>query len=424
MQAITISTKEAHFEHTAMNISNSIKESLDEWGIFDKIVAIVTDNAPNIKKAVNEYLNKRNQYCIAHTLNLAINDCMKDDISADFDEPELYNSPNLQDLLSKCRAIVAHFKHSDKSSYKLREGQKQMGLPELKVIQDVATRWNSQYYMMSRLLELKIPLSAAIVAISNPPNNLLNEEWTVIEDVVKILKPVEQATQTISAEKYPTLSSTIPLISSMKDLIRRKNPISEAGKKLQKRLLSVLEKRLGILDLNKTACKSTFLDPRFKKEGFSSNAVAERAQQWCLTELTNIISESRSRDGSISTPEETSINDNDADEVEDLWSSFDKKMKNLTNCAPITNAAVLIKQYVESDYLDRRSNPLKFWEDRKNTNPDLYKMAIKYLCVPATSVPAERVFSKAGLLCNQRRNRLDPEKVDQILFLNSFTNNN
>lgn len=99
-------------------------------------------------------------------------------------------------------------------------------------------------------------------------------------------------------------------------------------------------------------------------------------------------------------------------------------MKNLTNCAPITNAAVLIKQYVESDYLDRRSNPLKFWEDRKNTNPDLYKMAIKYLCVPATSVPAERVFSKAGLLCNQRRNRLDPEKVDQILFLNSFTNNN
>lgn len=47
-------------------------------------------------------------------------------------------------------------------------------------------------------------------------------------------------------------------------------------------------------------------------------------------------------------------------------------------------------------------------------------MSLKYLSIPATSVPSERVFSKAGFVCNQRRNRLEPKKVDQILFLNAY----
>lgn len=235
------------------------------------------------------------------------------------------------------------------------------------------------------------------------------------------MKPAEQATRTLSGEKYPTLSSTIPLINSMRDSIKSKHPQSEVGKKLQNNLLSFLDKRLGILDYNKTACKSTFLDPRFKKEGFCSNSVADRAQQWCLTELTQIFTNENLQENFNITqsvnPANNTINDNHGD----LWSSFDERMKNISNCTPITNAAVLVKQYVESSYVDRKSDPLKFWEDRKTTNPAMYKMAMKYLCIPATSVPSERVFSEAGLLCNQRRNRLDPEKVDQILFLNSFS---
>lgn len=55
--------------------------------------------------------------------------------------------------------------------------------------------------------------------------------------------------------------------------------------------------------------------------------------------------------------------------------------------------------------------------------PVLYKLAMKYLCIPATSVPSERVFSKAALICNQRRNRLEGKKIDQIIFLSSYYSN-
>ena len=48
----------------------------------------------------------------------------------------------------------------------------------------------------------------------------------------------------------------------------------------------------------------------------------------------------------------------------------------------------------------------------------LQHVAMKYLCIPGTSVPAERLFSKAGELVSARRNRLKPKHVNTYLFLN------
>ena len=49
----------------------------------------------------------------------------------------------------------------------------------------------------------------------------------------------------------------------------------------------------------------------------------------------------------------------------------------------------------------------------------LYNTAIKYLIIPATSVPSERIFSAAGSILNKKRNRLGPKNANIILTLNS-----
>ena len=58
-----------------------------------------------------------------------------------------------------------------------------------------------------------------------------------------------------------------------------------------------------------------------------------------------------------------------------------------------------------------------FWKKNSSRFPHLAKLAKKYLAVCATSTPAERAFSKLGLLLAKRRLSLDGENVNKIIFL-------
>jgi len=70
--------------------------------------------------------------------------------------------------------------------------------------------------------------------------------------------------------------------------------------------------------------------------------------------------------------------------------------------------------------LNRQLDPLKWWSSRKQIYPRLYEIVKRRLCVPATSVPSERVFSKAGLVLNSKRTRLTTSKVEKIIFIQSI----
>ena len=61
---------------------------------------------------------------------------------------------------------------------------------------------------------------------------------------------------------------------------------------------------------------------------------------------------------------------------------------------------------------------LLWWRSREGTMPILAQVARAILCVPGSSVPSERVFSKAGELLNKRRSSLKNKHVDMLLFLN------
>ena len=62
-------------------------------------------------------------------------------------------------------------------------------------------------------------------------------------------------------------------------------------------------------------------------------------------------------------------------------------------------------------------NILKWWKENQKAYPSLFKAAKSMLHIPATSVPAERIFSLAGHIVRLRRSRLLPSNVNKFIFL-------
>lgn len=75
--------------------------------------------------------------------------------------------------------------------------------------------------------------------------------------------------------------------------------------------------------------------------------------------------------------------------------------------------------YLKQNILKLNENPLTEWENTKSVYPKLFKLAMKYLLIPATSVPSERLFSKAGDTISKTRNRLTGSRLSKLLFLQS-----
>jgi len=274
-----LATEKVKESHTGENIASALSNIFNEWNISNKIVTIVSDNGANIKHAINDHLLKYHHPCVAHTLNLSVNESINK------------NTEFLR-VLKICRAIVGHFKHSNIATEKLKEFQKQMGLPELKVKQDVSTRWNSSLNM--------------------------------ITDCSPILKPFESFTIELSGEKYPTLSLVIPLVKGLQYTVRKVRPKTDAGILLPSSLLDVVSRRLGSLEKNKVVSKSTLLDPKLKKTAFRLEDNANNAQQRLVDELTSIISiNNGANENNIENINETPTSLTSTDSSYSLWDHFD-----------------------------------------------------------------------------------------------------
>jgi hypothetical protein len=118
-----LATEELHGPHTGENIGKILTRILNEWAIFNKVVTFITDNAANMKNAVNSFIRKHHHPCVAHTLNLIVNEA-------------LTSNSQLSRILKKCRDLVTYFKHSVAATEKLKNVQTEMNLPILTFQQD------------------------------------------------------------------------------------------------------------------------------------------------------------------------------------------------------------------------------------------------------------------------------------------------
>ena len=88
------------------------------------------------------------------------------------------------ELTAKARKLVGHYKHSNVALQCLVRIQEQLGLSPKRLIQDEPTKWNTTYYMLQRLVELRVAMTAAGVDLNVP----VELTWLLMEK--RLVKPV------------------------------------------------------------------------------------------------------------------------------------------------------------------------------------------------------------------------------------------
>ena len=168
---------------------------------------------------------------------------------------------SIQKLLGKCRHLVGHFKHSALATDALRKRQKALGFKKpLHVIQEVATRCNSTFHMVQRLVVLKQPirlyLEDTMDEIDRKSYDLTDSQWSIAKGLLSLLEAVDQVTVTLSGEKYSTLSWCLPLLFGLRDAAKQEESDSVMLSGIKRRLTDQLNERFKLksLDISSSSC--------------------------------------------------------------------------------------------------------------------------------------------------------------------------
>ena len=178
-------------------------------------------------------------------------------------------------MLARCRKIVGHFKHSSLAYQHLHNIQSQLSLPEHKLIQDEPTRWDSTYYMLSRIIQ-----HHRAITLYDPdfglPEQLNSNEWQQAEKIVKLLEPVQGVTKELSG-KDAMLSQVIPFIEILK--IEMGSTGDDRGIISTKEvMLKSLKSRFEHVYSDDNCVIATLLDPRFKSTFYDAAATESAIQ--------------------------------------------------------------------------------------------------------------------------------------------------
>ncbi|XP_059422959.1 E3 SUMO-protein ligase ZBED1-like [Carassius carassius] len=393
-------------DHTGENIAAGLREGLASWDLHEENhVCITTDNASNMVLAarLNEWTRLQ---CFGHRLHLAIENALKDD--------------RVSRATALCRKLVGHFSHSWKKKAALMEAQRELKLPEHNLITECPTRWGSKEMMIARVLEQAKAISQ-VLSGDRYARSLIPtwQDIDVLESIHKALHPLLEFTDALSGEEYVSISYLKPVLHLFATSVLAEDAEdTDLTKSIKTKVLAYLNNKYGDPNIQELLDVACFLDPRFKIQYISTDnipAIKTRLK----TEMVDLAQrtyhrEKRSRTETVQMPQSAQPLGEKA--KRSLGSFF--KTSAASPSLPVEDVAEAeLNNYLMTPTIDGEDDPLAWWRVHKISYPQLCIMARKYLCVPATSAPSERLFSTGGNIVTCTRSSLKPAKVNILVFL-------
>ncbi|CAG8716602.1 34885_t:CDS:1, partial [Racocetra persica] len=160
------------------------------------------------------------------------------------------------------------------------------------IASDTETRWNSTFFLLERLIYFCDTLSVLANKLASNPNRttrsdsddlkklLLNsEDWTLLDELILLLRSFVDTTNLTSGSSYPTLSLWYPTLHCLREYLNNilQTITSSQIRTVCTEILASLYKHWDIPD--ELDCIASFLDPRFKFLNFLSPLQRENIKQ-------------------------------------------------------------------------------------------------------------------------------------------------
>ena len=117
------------------------------------------------------------------------------------------------------------------------------------------------------------------------------------------------------------------------------------------------------------------------------------------------------------TPEEDQSFDNDHIVGNSLWENHGTFVGQVQRETNRMKGLRELEDFLNTPVLPIQADALEYWRQNMGRYPCLSEIAKRIMGTMPSSVPSERLFSRAGLIMTKKRNRLSTEHFSQLLFL-------
>lgn len=383
-----VKTKEVILSHI-LHVMNDYGLNEEETKLY---VTFVTDRGGNFKYGLKNNGFKRHE-CINHLIHNLVKAMVKE--------------PPIDDIIKRALKLTAFVKKTNMNSR----------LPHtLKPF--VHTRWNGVHEMLDLINRNFNELYDLLLERQRNDRRsdcldlITDLERNEVAEIAAFLRQFKEISDKLEAESYETISMVWPTLTQINVVLEedQANDDEIVGRLIEKM------KRAGRFYIIKnsndfaptmTQKIATVLNPLFKK--LIPFEVHERNEVY--NEIVSLLPPTNEDTPNTPVDSSPAPAKHPINSFLDTFCHIDPSVADTRPQSP-NELEIYLKHLIQTSELDVTC----WWNENRQTYPELFKIFARVSTIPASSSSGERTFSRSGNIVTNRRNRIVPENVNNLII--------